>query len=617
MTHISGAYNSFTRVKIAGDCFEASYSSLGFSPLQSSNILHHAVFARLRQLPDPTNTPDFTEISLIPNMNRAENSTPATWNDSTSETEVVAFPFHLYFCSNSRQTLQAAYCPPLDDALFYAIASEYELPRDRETLTAILDRLKAGAIEQENTDFDPSGTGGPAHGRDVTDLSRSNQDDTVSNGVTSITTSLSDLRWKDSECLGQSLESSSLDGKTAWLQNVFPGVHQRELASILESHEGSLDKATDELLNLSFINQGYDEQLREDVPVLKGIEAFAEEAQMNRKRRKKRKTRTNESSRVGSASSFRHETEYTPSNVWSTMAEDVDFICSRTNLQPQAARSIYHANGARLTTTIRALAIREGAAYEGLTEVDPIVEVQIAEFQNQFEHVPRSQMYGLLKLARNIPSAAHELLEVMTAPREVQEPRKLQGVVQYAPLDLKENQLPRSPSTSTRTTVKNGVGRGTAANHRLAANQSFEQAAAAYRRSKSNRLYGGVAAYYAEVGHDRAKAAQELQAAEADLTVARQSSSNMLDLHGVKVQDAIRIASVKTQAWWDGLGDVKYAPAGGGPARDRFRIVTGIGSHSKNHAPRIGPAVSKMLMREGWRIEIGHGELFVTGKSLN
>ena len=83
----------------------------------------------------------------------------------------------------------------------------------------------------------------------------------------------------------------------------------------------------------------------------------------------------------------------------------------------------------------------------------------------------------------------------------------------------------------------------------------------------------------------------------------------------MSVADAIRIASDRTSAWWEGLGDTKYAPGGGGPARSGYRIVTGIGSHSKNHAPRIGPAVAKMLVREGWRVEVGHGELIVTGKA--
>lgn len=516
--------------------------------------------------------------------------------------------------TNPSKALRATYCPPLDDALFYAIASEYELPRDRNALTAVLESLKAGAIEQEDTGFDPSGTGAPANVRDATDTSRSSPEDTLSLGVTSITTGLSDLRWKDSHRLGHELDDSTLEKKTAWLQNVFPEIPGRELASVLESHQGSLDRATDELLNLSFLQQGFEERLREDVPVLKGIDAFAEGAQPNRKGRKKRKARTNDSSRASSASPALYEGEPASSNVWATMSEDVDFICSRTSLQPQVVRSIYHENGARLSATIRGLAVKEGAAYHKLSDVDPIVEIQIAEFQSQFEHVPKSQMYGLLVLARNIPSAVYELLEAMTASSEPQKPGRLDDAAQYAPVDLEENEPFRSAATPAWSSIK-GSSRGSAAGYRVAANQSFEQAAAAYRRSKSDRLYGAVAAYHSEVGRERAKAAKELQAAEADSLVAGQSSPNVLDLHGVSVQDAVRIANAKTHSWWEGLGDSKYAPGGGGAVRAGFRIVTGLGSHSKNHAPRIGPAVSKMLIREGWRIEIGHGELIVTGKA--
>ena len=511
------------------------------------------------------------------------------------------------------QKLRSAYCPPLDEAAFYAIASDYELPRDREILAAVLDTLKASALEQENTDFDPSGTGGPAHARDATETSRSSPGDTLSNGVTSITTGLSELRWHDPESLSRELDDSTLEQKTAWLVNIFPDIPRRELGSVLQSHDGALDKATDELLNLSFLMQGY-EEAPEAVPVLKSIDAFAEGMQPSRKGRKSKRNRTNESSRASSVSSSAYETEYTPSNVWSTMSEDVDFICSRTNLHPQTVRSVYHANGARLPATIRALAAKEEAAYARLEEIDPIIELQISEFQTEFKQVPKSVMYGLLILARKIPSAAHELLEAMTAARRDEDLDQIRNVAHYTPLDLKEN-TPLERPTPSRKSVAASSGRISAAAYRAAATQNFDQATSAWKKSKSDRLYGGAAAYYAEVGRERANAAKALQAAEADTLVSRQSSSNVLDLHGVSVQDAVRIASSSTQGWWDGLGDAKYVPGGGGPARAGFRIVTGVGTHSKNHAPRIGPAVSKMLIREGWKIEIGHGELIVTGKN--
>lgn len=534
---------------------------------------------------------------------------------SASEIEVGdILSAHVLVGANISKELRAAYCPPLDEPLFYAIVSEYELPRDRDALSAVLDDLKTGALEQVDTDFDPSGTGGLTYARDATETSRSSREDSLSNGVTSVTTALSNIRT-DSEGLGHELDGSTLDQKTAWLLNIFPDIPKRELSSVLKSHGGALDKATDELLNLSFLNQGYEEEPAQDTPVVKSIDAFAEATQLARKSRKKKRTRTTESSRASSVSSPMHEREYVPSNVWSTMSEDVDFICSRTSLHPQTVRSCYHEHGAHLPSTIRALAAKEGTGYERLNEVDPLVDLQISEFQSQFHHVPKSQLYGLLILARKIPSAAYELLEAMTAPATNGGLEEIHNIAQYAPIDLKENTPIGSPTTTSWTNVKGGPGRASAASYRAAANQSFDQASAAYKRSKSDRLYGGVAAYHAELGRERALAARELKAAEADALVARQSSSNMLDLHGVSVQDAVRIANVQTQRWWDGLGDAKYASGGGGPGRAGFRIVTGVGSHSKNHAPRIGPAVSKMLIREGWKIEIGHGELIVTGKS--
>jgi hypothetical protein len=301
--------------------------------------------------------------------------------------------------------LRARYCPPLDEALFNAIASDYTIPQDKAALVAVLDDLAVSAIEQESTDFDPSGTGAPAVLQDATDTSRSNPEDNLSSGVASITTGVSELRSSDTESLGHGLQNASVEQKTAWLKNMFPDVPKVALVDVLASHDGSLDRATDELLNLSFLNQEYYGE-SEDVPVLKGVDGFAEGLLPTRKGRKRRKPRTNESSRTSSASSPPDDSEPAPANIWSTMSEDVDFICSRTKLTPQVVRSEYHLNGARLPATIRALASKEGANHDKTPQIDPVLVLQISEFKHEFEHVPDAQLFGMLVLARNIPSAA-------------------------------------------------------------------------------------------------------------------------------------------------------------------------------------------------------------------
>jgi len=519
------------------------------------------------------------------------------------------------------QTLRVAYCPPLDEALFYAIAYEYDLPQEHQTLVGVLDSLKASAVEQENAEFDPSGTGGFGGPRDPPDYSASGREnESTSNGMTSITTALSDTKLAEDGGLGADLEHSSVEQKEAWLHAMFPSIPTSKLSKILQSHDGALDTATDELLNLSFLSDEFEEEgPAEEIPP-KGVDGFAEDrhggGRKGRRKKKKRPAGLDESSRAGSAGSLLAESPVSTVNVWTTLNEEVDFICSRTNLQPETVKSVYHANGARLPATIRALATKEGAAYGNLEDADPIMDLQIAEFRSEYDHVSNAQLYGLLVLARNIPSAARELLEAMTTSTNVQKADKIYGLAPYAPVDVEKDNQPLQPSQAeTWATVEHGHTRELATAHGLAANQAFAQAAAAYKRGKSDRLMGGAAAYYASVGHERAKAAKELQQAAANAHVTAQSTPTVLDLHGVSVADAVRIASYKTHSWWDQLGDAKYARGGGGPVQAGYKIVTGVGSHSKNHAPRIGPAVSKMLINDGWRVEIGHGELIVTGKA--
>ena len=47
----------------------------------------------------------------------------------------------------------------------------------------------------------------------------------------------------------------------------------------------------------------------------------------------------------------------------------------------------------------------------------------------------------------------------------------------------------------------------------------------------------------------------QLSAAEADAFVSQQSTPTSLDLHGVTVADATRIAKQRTQSWWNSLGE--------------------------------------------------------------
>ena len=143
--------------------------------------------------------------------------------------------------------------------------------------------------------------------------------------------------------------------------------------------------------------------------------------------------------------------------------------------------------------------------------------------------------------------------------------------------------------------------------HIHARDAAFSQARAAYRKGKSDPLMGGAAAYYSQEGRDADARARQAMRAAADQLAEMQSWKGGLDLHGVTVEDAKRIAREKVTGWWHELGrDGQSVGAG-------YRIVTGVGNHSEGGVGKLGPAVGKMLIREGWKVQVGTGYLVVTG----
>lgn len=495
-------------------------------------------------------------------------------------------------------------------ALDYDIAN----PDDQAILVKTLDELKEAAAINEAADADPNPTTDPSvSAQELTDPSRTSPEGHASShDLTSATSELSNLNIAPAEgSLGAELEHLSDAEKRKYLKDLFPGTDNSKIQSILAT-AGTLQGAIDELLNLAFLSTYGDDTADHIRPPAKGVDDFAEELRPDRgrKRRNKKKNRTTESSRTNSTSSYGTTTPPT-SNIWANASEDVEYICSRTILSPQVVTSLYHRKSAVLADTIRELADQEKTKLPPFDVADPIVQMQVAELKEDFPDISASRIQALLHLARNIPSATYELLEAMIDRPTGEAPTgKLQGVVHYAPVKLEEEN-----AAWTSVTRGSAGHMSYGADHGHAANQAFGQASSAARRAKSDRLMGGVAAYYASVGHEHIKMAKAQSSAAADALVAQQSTRTMIDLHGVSVSDAVRIANHKTEAWWQGLGDAKYTTGGGGPVRAGFQIVTGVGTHSRNNAPRIGPAVAKALVREGWRVEVGHGEMYVTGKA--
>ncbi|KAJ0426379.1 hypothetical protein BJY00DRAFT_272060 [Aspergillus carlsbadensis] len=529
------------------------------------------------------------------------------------------------------QELEKTYCPPLDPALFTAIVSDYDLTNatQLQQLRETLDALRLSAWEQEDLPFDPSGTSGlnSSSGLD-SDLNLS-QADLRSRGTTDATSEFSALTLSDksrSSCLSYivgpdgalSLSGASEEDKVFYLSEMFPSTERFTIQHALRKSNGDVERSMDVLLNLAFFDE---EPTTEDgikLSLPKGVDGFENE-EVGRKRSRKRKGKNKSNRNAASPISPDHELSLSESsesvNKWDTAQRDVEFICSRTFpiLKKETVTSTYHANGASLSVAIRALAVANGPKDENAISDHPVMVTQVAELTQEFPTLTPELLAGLLVITRNSISAAHELAAALVATPSPPSVADLIKITTSPPqLDIEE--VPKRQGTKSRYPREYGQVTASAGYHYAAGAEALTKASAAYKRGKSDRLMGGAAAYYSSLGRDHLERAKRDAAAAADALVDSQSSWNSLDLHGVSVQDAVRITNSRVGQWWDSLGDSKYMRGGDREAaQGGYRIITGMGRHSHDGTSRLGPAVGKMLAREGWKVEVGQGVLTVVG----
>ncbi|OXV06352.1 hypothetical protein Egran_05880 [Elaphomyces granulatus] len=551
------------------------------------------------------------------------------------------------------QDLESLFCPPLDPALFSAVVSDFDLakPEDIRHLREILDTLKTLADEQQDLPFDPSGTSGAGSAdfddtdatlseqvASQTETSRSPETDTTSlqSDFSSLDIGRNQRRrinvskfspnhtaWDNEDAIGLlALLGMREEEKMAYLAGMFPFMDIYTINHTFMKCDKDLDRSMDVLLNLSFFEEQSSGDDNNRILIPKGIDGFAGELHGGggkRKGKRRRKTnRTLHPSRLDSAAPPREEDPI--ANKWDAMKEDVEFICCRTFpiLQRETVASAYHSQGASLPATIKYLATLN--APRSMQEIlnRPILAAQVAELTQNFATVSLTDLAGLLRITRSSISAANELATAMlrVPPRlnvseaiQITIPAPAPASAPAVDFNVKK---PVSRTARPKSDTDYNSASSTASSHFIAGAEAFSKASAAYRRGKSDPLMGAVAAYYSTVGRNHIEKAREEAAAAADALVDSQSMSEVLDLHGVTVQEAVRIASGRVTRWWESLGDSKRI-FNKGPARNGYRIITGVGRHSRDRMPRIGPAVGKQLAREGWKVEVGQGVLTVTG----
>ena len=492
----------------------------------------------------------------------------------------------------------------------------------------LLEAVKGSAEAEEFTTADRSG-GSPARNTSVTDLSperaQSWHGDAHSEEteMTNVSQSLASLSIDDNDedtpykTLGSNYwednvaEELSINDKATVLKKMFPVIKAFDIDFALKRSGGRFGSTVEDLLNQAFFEE---ERLNSRMPpIQKGIDGFAESTQETQARgrtaRGKRKKQHRRTSSTPAPDSISSAGDPSPQSRWDRAREDIEFIAQRVYIPRQTITSTYHKSGASLPSTITALGSVEESAVSNpyLTSASPsAIDTSVRDLSHRFPNVSHDKLEKLIRITYPSTASADELARVLDSTYSSVPASHI--MPQYSPRPA----TPPSP-TSRNVDSSSTLPAATVANLATARSTAFSQASAAYRKSKSKPLMAGAAGYYSSVGRDAVAQIARHEAAAADALVSKQSRAGEVDLHGTNVKNAVRIARSEVQSWWD-KGAAEWARQGKVPGNDGLRIVTGIGRHSEGGRSKIGPAVGTMLVREGWRVEVGEGTILVRGK---
>ncbi|KAJ5495748.1 hypothetical protein N7539_000864 [Penicillium diatomitis] len=535
--------------------------------------------------------------------------------------------------ADARTKLEQEYCPPVDSALLAALALDFDLDKsdDVKALRETLDSIKESALQEEYLTFDPSGTAGNEVDSYDNSGTCSGSRDTFATGTPSTSQYSQNLpdgcdsrsaKSRDASQPSYTLGADGSlqfvggteEGKISLLQEMFPDITRFNIEQGLKKSDGDVDKAMDSLLNLSFFHQGHLDESAIAIP--KGLDGFMQETpDIGRQKPRKKRSKKHKVSFEADAAGIDHSHVQ---NQWQKSNEDVEFIYSRTPDLPRSTiASTYTHNNRSLSLTIKALADSHSVADIDEVRDDSVVQSQLDELASDFPNVPQPTLVGLLRITRNIFSAANELAAEMIRQKPSFSVSDLIKIT--APklnLEDEEEDLSARPTRSvvlSQSATDFDRDQAAANAYFTAKSVANAKAAQAARKAKSDPLYGGATHYYREVAQQNRELAMRHLSAATERLVDMQSSSGDLDLHGCQVAQAVRISRERVEAWWDGLGDTKHIRGGGRHAHNGYKIITGVGLHSHDGKSRLGPAVSKALISDGWRVEIGRGFVTVIG----
>ncbi|KAI1472805.1 uncharacterized protein F4812DRAFT_410325 [Daldinia caldariorum] len=531
----------------------------------------------------------------------------------------------------------------LDETTILSILSDYNLedPKQFADARQVLLTISKDVEAEEATGFNPSGLGAD----DIVDINPSSQDEDLdatgatssdvksTGGFTATTESSIPLSIISSESSKMSTPGTPVDfharifngltddEKEGRLIQMFILLKPIDVKLSLQKAKGDASLAIDELLNLQLLEQTGQRP--------KGIDGFyvSDDDVPSKKKKGKKKKKAAKVALPKHADP--EDTLQDASNGDAAQSEDrVALISDKLQLPHSEVASIYRQHNASLGATVVKILDNYIAAVMPVSNLDLASPVE--QKKKQFPWVPPEYVEATCDIC-STPGDATDIIRILGDHFE--KPAYLKYDISYSvvashpeeivmpePINASNlRQSPRSPTAIRSQTVELPIRASTrpgnlkdATSKTLAEsrNHSFSSATAAFKKGRSNPLYRQAGAYYAERGRQQAMSYRQANSVEANYLVDQQSREDMIDLHGVTVQDGVEIALDRVSRWWQGLGEERARKA----KTHGLTVVTGIGRHSSDGRSPLRASVIKALVADGWKVEIQTGSCLITGR---
>ncbi|KAF5010883.1 hypothetical protein FDECE_2977 [Fusarium decemcellulare] len=507
----------------------------------------------------------------------------------------------------------------LDEALVVAIASDHDV-KDRaqyEAAQAILQGLAQDVTSEEATGFNPSGISGAPDdtndGLSTTETgsqqaSRARDTDTSASDLTSSTggTAYSIPRLT-------SFDDDSEGNKVLLLQSMFEELKDFDIRHALKKANGDFQTSLDDLLNIQYLKSTGQEQ--------KGVDGFFQpDSDVGKKKKSKKKGKKSPANDASTSSSGTSS----PDNLKDMKRQDeIAYLADRLDLPFGVVSDIFY--NKRCASGATAVEILDQYISQGIETQDEASKKYAQELAQKYRNVPEKYMSTIVQVTGSISQESDDIAALLSKhfaknpwtqklnlnyPLTPLPQEDIEGfeTATYGKTKMTRPVTPRIGTAADPSAYAQAAER--ASQYNRAKREAAASAAQLSRRGASNPLYRQAAGYYAEVAREQGRYAAQATSTAADMLVEKQSTASSIDLHGVYVQDGVRIARQRVQAWWSGLGEFRSDKARQQP----FTVITGLGRHSAGGVSQLRQGVAAALLQDGWKIQVETGRFVIKGR---